>query len=45
MSGSAGTNRCRSCGGEDLGVFLSLGDMPLSDGLLAAEDLQRQEAR
>ncbi|HEU5443141.1 MAG TPA: class I SAM-dependent methyltransferase [Steroidobacteraceae bacterium] len=45
MTGSAGTSRCRSCGGEDLSVFLSLGDMPLSDGLLAAEDLQRQEAR
>ncbi|HEX8755251.1 MAG TPA: class I SAM-dependent methyltransferase [Steroidobacteraceae bacterium] len=45
MSAPAGTNRCRSCGGEDLSVFLSLGDMPLSDGLLAAEDLQRQESR
>ena len=45
MSGSSGTIRCRSCGGKDLTVFLSLGDMPLSDGLLAAEDLERQEPR
>lgn len=45
MSASSGTIRCRSCGGKDLSVFLSLGDMPLSDGLLAAEDLERQEPR
>jgi len=45
MTHSAGTTRCRSCGGEDLSVFLSLGDMPLSDGLLAPEDLQRPESR
>jgi len=45
MSGSADTPRCRSCGGQDLSVFLSLGDMPLSDGLLAAEDLVREEPR
>ena len=45
MSGAAGTPRCRSCGGEDLRVFLSLGDMPLSDGLLAPEDLAREEPR
>lgn len=45
MTASDGTNRCRSCGSEELSVFLSLGDMPLSDGLLAAEDLKRQEAR
>ena len=37
--------RCRSCGGQDLSVFLSLGEMPLSDGLLAPDDLQRQEPR
>ncbi len=30
---------CRSCGGKDLSTFLSLGDMPLSDGLLAPQDL------
>ena len=45
MTDSAGTIRCRSCGGKDLDVFLSLGDMPLSDGLLAADDLARQEPR
>ncbi|MDE2050673.1 MAG: class I SAM-dependent methyltransferase [Gammaproteobacteria bacterium] len=45
MTGSAGTTRCRSCGGQDLAVFLSLGDMPLSDGLLAPGDLERQEPR
>ena len=37
--------RCRSCGGTDLCVFLSLGDLPLSDGLLAADDLEREEPR
>jgi SAM-dependent methyltransferase len=37
--------RCRSCGGEDLRVFLSLGDMPLSDGLLTPDDLAREEPR
>jgi len=37
--------RCRSCGGTDLSVFLSLGDLPLSDGLLAADDLEREEPR
>jgi SAM-dependent methyltransferase len=42
---SPGTVRCRSCGGADLSVFLSLGDLPLSDGLLAAADLQREERR
>ncbi|MGH8298203.1 MAG: class I SAM-dependent methyltransferase [Steroidobacteraceae bacterium] len=45
MSEPAGTSRCRSCGGKDLGVFLSLGEMPLSDGLLAAGDLARAEPR
>jgi SAM-dependent methyltransferase len=44
MTDSAGAS-CRSCGGEDLGVFLSLGDMPLSDGLLAPGDLEREEPR
>jgi SAM-dependent methyltransferase len=39
------TVRCRSCGGKDLSVFLSLGEMPLSDGLVAAEDLARAEPR
>jgi SAM-dependent methyltransferase len=36
---------CRSCGGQDLRVFLSLGDMPLSDGLLTADELQQEEPR
>ena len=45
MSDPAGTVRCRSCAGERLSVFLSLGDMPLSDGLLARSDLERQEPR
>ena len=45
MSNPVATTCCRSCGGKDLSVFLSLGDMPLSDGLLAADDLQRQERR
>jgi SAM-dependent methyltransferase len=44
MSGPAAP-RCRSCGGEDLRVFLSLGDMPLSDGLLAPQDLGTEEPR
>src|SRR5690348_7787127 len=45
MTDSTGTVRCRSCGSENLEVFLSLGDMPLSDGLLAADDLAAQEPR
>jgi SAM-dependent methyltransferase len=45
MTGAAGTTRCRSCGGQDLRVFLSLGNMPLSDGLLTREDLTREEPR
>lgn len=45
MTRVAGTTRCRSCGGQDLRVFLSLGDMPLSDGLLTREDLAREEPR
>lgn len=45
MTGAAGTPRCRSCGGQDLRVFLSLGDMPLSDGLLTREELAREEPR
>ncbi len=45
MTGAAGTTRCRSCGGQDLRVFLSLGDMPLSDGLLTREELAREEPR
>ena len=45
MTNATGTTRCRSCGGDHLSVFLSLGDMPLSDGLLASSDLERQEPR
>jgi len=37
--------RCRSCGGTDLSVFLSLGDLPLSDGFLSQRQLARQEPR
>ena len=35
--------RCRSCGGADLSVFLSLGNLPLSDGFLAESKLGEQE--
>ena len=45
MSDPTHTIRCRSCEGEDLSVFLSLGNMPLSDGLLAPDDLAREEPR
>jgi len=45
MTDSTRTVRCRSCAGESLSVFLSLGDMPLSDGLLARGDLDRPEPR
>lgn len=46
MNEPAATNRCcRSCGGQDLSVFLSLGDMPLSDGFLAPEELAQTEPR
>ena len=36
---------CRSCSSSDLTTFLSLGDMPLADGLLRQEDLERPEPR
>jgi SAM-dependent methyltransferase len=36
---------CRLCGGWRLEVFLSLGDLPLADALVAAEDLDRPEPR
>lgn len=45
MSGPTDMAHCRSCGSEDLRVFLSLGSMPLSDGLLTQEDLAREEPR
>jgi SAM-dependent methyltransferase len=43
------TNRteahCRSCGSRDLSIFLSLGDLPLSDCLLEARQLIDNEPR
>jgi SAM-dependent methyltransferase len=36
---------CRSCGSARLEVFLALGNMPLPDALLSAEDLQGPEPR
>jgi SAM-dependent methyltransferase len=45
MSRPRGTILCRSCAGPDLRIFLSLGDLPLSDGFLAPDDLQRPEPR
>lgn len=45
MTAPNGMSLCRSCGGDDLQVFLSLGDLPLSDGFLAADALQREEPR
>jgi SAM-dependent methyltransferase len=36
---------CRACRSERLEVFLSLGNMPLPDALLRAEELQRPEPR
>ncbi|HEY4210541.1 MAG TPA: class I SAM-dependent methyltransferase [Steroidobacteraceae bacterium] len=36
---------CRSCGGGDLSVFLSLGDLPLSDGFISEARLGEQEPR
>ncbi|MFO1070699.1 MAG: class I SAM-dependent methyltransferase [Geminicoccaceae bacterium] len=37
--------RCRSCGSTRLQVFLSLGDLPLSDGFIAPDHLDRREPR
>jgi SAM-dependent methyltransferase len=36
---------CRSCGSAELSVFLSLGDLPLSDGFLEARQLMENEPR
>ncbi len=36
---------CRSCGGDRLEVFLSLGRLPLSDDFLSPERLSREEPR
>jgi SAM-dependent methyltransferase len=38
-------NTCRSCGAGDLTVFLSLGKLPLADGLLKPQDLADTEPR
>ena len=37
--------RCRSCGSRELSMFLSLGDLPLSNGLLSADQLAAEEPR
>lgn len=36
---------CRSCGSPKLEIFLSLGDLPLSDGFLFADELSQVEPR
>ena len=36
---------CRSCGSGNLSVFLSLGDLPLSDGFTAPNQLEKPDAR
>ena len=36
---------CRSCGSPDLSIFLSLGDLPLSDGFLEPRQLVDNEPR
>jgi SAM-dependent methyltransferase len=41
----AATARCRCCGGDGLTVFLSLGDLPLSDGFITAQQLAQEDAR
>ena len=37
--------RCRSCGSRELSTFLSLGDLPLSNSLLTADQLAAEEPR
>lgn len=37
--------RCRCCGAEGLAPIIDLGQMPLADGLLKAEDLAKPEKR
>ncbi|MCP4435794.1 MAG: class I SAM-dependent methyltransferase [Actinomycetia bacterium] len=36
---------CRSCGANDLELFLSLGDTPLADALVKPEDVDRPEGQ
>lgn len=45
MADTDATARCRSCRGDDLHIFLSLGKLPLPDALRRAEDLDEPEAR
>lgn len=37
--------RCRSCGSDGLEIFLDLGELPLPDALVSAEELEAPEAR
>src|SRR5262252_7569448 len=37
--------RCRSCDSNELSIFLSLGDLPLSDGFLEPGQLVNNEPR
>jgi SAM-dependent methyltransferase len=39
------TDACRSCGSEPLSTFLSLGETPLANALLSAEDLSQTEPK
>ncbi len=45
MSEDPVASRCRSCDSPALTTVLALGELPLSDGLLRAEDLDRPEPR
>ena len=50
MSGADGEvlrleTTCRACGSSDLATLLALGDLPLANALLDAEDLARPEPR
>src|SRR5215831_9921842 len=45
MDMSHDTPCCRSCGSTELTTFLSLGNLPLEDALLSAEDLHKSEGR
>jgi SAM-dependent methyltransferase len=42
---AAATPTCRSCGGPNVTVFLSLGDLPLSDGFVSAQHLSNEDKR
>ena len=37
--------RCRSCGSDGLEIFLDLGELPLPDALVSADELEAPEAR